>query len=457
MSTTDIDQYFKLGLDSTNNAGEQAGLINTIRTPTDTASAQLSRVTFKVPKIGMLTGDSHINLKFTGADANKYNLNLVNGALGCIKRFRILIGNKVLTDLEEPALLENNKMYSNDTLTHLNDFEKNFIGNDLSFVTDQDSGNFQLAPNGNIEVSNTGNPKASKMVIEGAKCKTYGIPLRKLGASFLETASLPVFLLGSREMIIEITFHNDAREYAVLPSGAIAKASVSVDINNVELVSTHVMLDDETESEQIANLRDSPAQYPLTDTYVIRGVLPAGADATPATNLYRLNIQNREVHRILMATKRLVGTNVEFLANQVAEGCGDESLQVKANGLNVFDRPVTNSATIYQLLNYYNGGPSLKVPFQVFNGTLYSMTELNADVDYSDLQGAMHYVGLDFKNGNAGIQGSGTVMTSALEIDYTNTPNTGGSGKQTEQHDMLFYVSISKMLSIGASSIVVSF
>jgi hypothetical protein len=88
---------------------------------------------------------------------------------------------------------------------------------------------------------------------------------------------------------------------------------------------------------------------------------------------------------------------------------------------------------------------------------LYSMTELNADVDYSDLQGAMHYVGLDFKNGNAGIQGSGTVMTSALEIDYTNTPNTGGSGKQTEQHDMLFYVSISKMLSIGSSSIVVSF
>ena len=61
--TTDLKDYFKLGLDSTENAGEQPGLINTIRTPVDTQSRQLSRVTFKVPKIGMRTGDSHINLR----------------------------------------------------------------------------------------------------------------------------------------------------------------------------------------------------------------------------------------------------------------------------------------------------------------------------------------------------------------------------------------------------------
>ena len=70
MSQIDIKSFFKLGLDSTDDAGEEAGLINTIRTPVDTQSRQLNRVTFKVPKIGMLTADSHINLRFTTTKNN---------------------------------------------------------------------------------------------------------------------------------------------------------------------------------------------------------------------------------------------------------------------------------------------------------------------------------------------------------------------------------------------------
>ena len=109
MSQIDLKSYFKLGLDSTNDATEQAGLINTIRTPVDTQSRQLNRVTFKVPKMGMLTADSHINLRFT-TTSDYSGLNIMNGALGAVQRFRVLVGNKVLTDIERPALLENDKL-----------------------------------------------------------------------------------------------------------------------------------------------------------------------------------------------------------------------------------------------------------------------------------------------------------------------------------------------------------
>ncbi len=456
MSQIDLKSYFKLGLDSTNDATEQAGLINTIRTPVDTQSRQLNRVTFKVPKIGMLTADSHINLRFTSLGDYK-GLNLINGALGAVQRFRVLVGNKVLTDIERPALMENVKLYSSRTLSHLQDFERMFLGNSLDLVTDLDNGDFTLGDAGSAVINDSGDVSIERQyLLTSGECKTFGLPIRMLGASFLETASLPVFLLGSREMIIELTFEDDARQYAI--GGSISKNTLQVDLVNVELVSTHIMLDEKLESEQIAGLRNKPAMYPLIDTYLIKGVLPAGANGTKATNLYRLNIQNREVHRVLMATPKLVGSHDDFFGNQASEGCGDEELQVKANGLNVFDRPITNSATIYQLLNYYNGGLSLKFPYQVFHGTEYATSQQSFDVGVSEMLGNQHYIGLDFKNGNNGIQGSGTVMTSALEVEYSNTPNNGsGENTQKDAHDVFFYVSYSKMLQIGANMINVSF
>lgn len=457
MSQIDIKSYFKLGLDSTDDAGEEAGLINTIRTPVDTQSSQLNRVTFKVPKIGMLTADSHINLRFTSTK-NYVGLNILNGALGAIQRFRVLVGNRVLTDIERPALLENVKLYSSRTLTHLMDFERKFIGNSFNIETDKDDGDFILGDYGNAVVDdNSDVVMQQQYILASGECKTFALPLRMLGASFLETASLPVFLLGSREMIIEITFEDDCRQYAI-QAQVTGKDDVKVDLPNVELITTHVMLNENTEMEQMADLKTKAADYPLIDTYLIKGVLPAGANGTKATNLYRLNIQNREVHRVLMAMPQLVGSHNNLLGNQKSDSVGDESLQVKVNGLQIFERPVSNPATIYQLLNYYNGGLSLKVPYQVFNGTEYSNTAMDFNPDFNELLGTQHYIGLDFKNGNNGIQGSGTVMTEALQVEYTNTPNNGSTlDNQRLAHDVFFYVSFSKMLTIGANMINVSF
>jgi hypothetical protein len=98
------------------------------------------------------------------------------------------------------------------------------------------------------------------------------------------------------------------------------------------------------------------------------------------------------------------------------------------------------------------------MPYQVFNGTSYALSEQNHNAEMADMLGSQHYIGLDFKNGNNGIQGSGTVMNSALEVEYSNTPNNGsGKNNQKDAHDVFFYVSHSKMLQIGQNMINVSF
>ena len=112
---TDLNSYFNLGLESTNQPIDNAGMINIFRTPVDTSSENLNRITFKFPKTGLLTGDTMITLQFTlndGGSAMTSNLtpNLANGAIGAIKRTRILVDNKALVDLQRPGIAENVKL-----------------------------------------------------------------------------------------------------------------------------------------------------------------------------------------------------------------------------------------------------------------------------------------------------------------------------------------------------------
>ena len=460
--SVDLNNYFKLGLDSTNQATQQAGLINTIRTPADTTSAALNRVTFKVPKTGMLTADSHFNIRFTSTGTG-HNVNLISGALGAVKRMRITMGNKVLTDIERPSLHIIPHLYSRNTLTQLSDYHKHFIGCNYLLDTQFNDGTNTLNPYGSVGFTNAGALYQRQGEIGSAGSPTYSLPLRLLGADFLNAASMPVFLLQNQEMIIELEFSADARDYVFIAGGAASAASTSVDLNNIELVSTHIMLPDEVEQQQIQSLRTQPAQYPLIDTYLIRGVLPAGTGGqigTPATvvrnELYRLNVQNREVHKMLCVFKPLDGTSNTVFANQRSLACGDENIQLKINGLNYFERPLTNSAIIYQVFKDYLDGMGLKFPVESCNGGSFVSQDQVVSTQFLQALKQQHYVGFDFKNGNQGVFGAGTIMKNAIELEYESLSD---DSRVTESgaRDMFFYVSVSKMLSIGNNVVSVSF
>ena len=466
----DLNDYFNLGIESTNQPLENAGMINVFRTPVDTSSVNLNRITFKVPKTGMLTADSMITLQFNLADttatASNASVNFVNGAVGAIRRTRILVDNKTLVDLERPGLPEVVKMYSRNTQVELSEKHYKLMGNQFrTKIEDDGTENFDTKNSRVLTKDNSNDVSINKNIIHNTtNSKVYGIPLKHLGADFLEAASLPVFLLGNREMIIEIEFHADCREYAVDVNGAALTAGqVVVNVANAELVSTHIMLPPAVEANELANLRRQPAQYPLLDTYLIRGVVDTSSTAigNQKDETYRINFQNREVHNLLMASVATTAPSKRITANQFATSMGDEVLQMKINGLNLFDRPIRQQPMIYQLTTYSEDGRTLKVPYNAWSVDdnslrAYKQPLANAPL-YLDYRGGFHYVKVDFSNSNAGVFGSGTIMKTAAEIDYQLTPRANANPNQRVKNDMMFYATISKLLSIGANEVNISY
>ncbi len=467
----DLNSYFQLGMDS--EATPQNSLVmNTIRTPVDVQSGRsgLSKVTFKVPKVGLLTGDSMISVQFIQDQSVSSNVtpNFINGALGCIERCRITIDNKVLTDLERPSMLETPKMYSRNTENEVAEFQYKFLGNQFQSKCNVVTGSEEFNPEKTryfVDPDQTQDSQTCvrNRVADEAGSHVYGIHLKNLGAEFLENESLPVFLLGAREMIIELFFYKDCREYLVPTSGTLAADDYALNYPNVELVTTHIQLPDDVQANEIANLGSNPLSYPLLDNYLVKGTL-----TTPAINtklqskVYRINAQNRELHKLLMV-HQVIGSNIEsdqrVVANQKALSLGDVELQIKSNGLNLYERPVVNQSLIYQQTTLAHNGMALKLPYGAFsvNNRVNEIPQSTQHL-YSEYRGTQHYLAVDFANGNGGVFGGGSVQKQAMEVDYSITPRVATDPVQPSvQVDSDFYLTVSKMLTIGAKSVDISF
>lgn len=464
-----LNEFLQLGMDSEATPVNSL-VMNTIRTPVDVQSGRsgLSKVTFKVPKNGLLTADSMISLQFIQKNSTSSNVtpNFVSGALGCIERARLVIDNKVLTDLERPSLLEIPKTYSRKTQNEVAEFEYKFLANQFQtgvngagqelfdvektryFITDTPANDVQ-----NVVRYRVGDEDSSRV---------YGIHLKNLGMEFLEQDSLPVFLLGQREMVLELFFYKDCREYLVPTVGTMAADDYEVNYPNVELVTTHVQLPDEIQAEQLAMLRSKPFMYPLLDNYLVKGTLTTGAASAKTSKTFRVNAQNRELHKLLMVNSE-ISTNIEsnqrVVANQKAIATGDVELQIKSNGLNLYERPINNQSLIFQQTTYAHNGMALKFPYNAFNvNARHGQIPQSNQHLYEEYRGTQHYLAVDFSNGNGGVFGGGSVQKQAMEIEYATTPQlTADPVQANRQFDTNFYLQVSKMLTIGANRVEISF
>lgn len=481
-----LKQYFQLGTDTTNDAMDTPAVIQTYRTPTDTVSSLHNKVTIKLPKRGLLTKDSMIIVTpkakndFTTKDANYPMLNTVNGILGSIKRCSLLIDSKPLVDLEQPSFLENNKLYSRFTTAHLQDYHKFFLGNNFALETNETSSSADAARGKetlkkqnsiffNSEITGVGKKFQSvrdKISADVLTNKRYGIYLYQLGFNFLKYNSLPVYLMKDREIELVIEFNADCRDWCFTNNQQVAGTlielssdDVNIALEEVELVSVHVLLDEEVEAEQRAMLQQNQVEYNLIESYLIRGTTtrPTG-DTTKQTELYRLNLQNREVHKVLTAFRQVnmaTGTG-NPLANQRAIAFGDETLNYRVNGTFVFDDDISNDALMYYLNSLYNNGNGLKVSPHAWSNSKLVIAQGLADDNTKDLYGgAFHYIGQDFKT-NPGVFGGGIGFKVPLDIEYSYT-NGAAPDNALKEHDALFYISASKMLRISANSVMISF
>tara|TARA_R110000772_G_scaffold263533_1_gene383337 strand:- start:1411 stop:2844 length:1434 start_codon:yes stop_codon:yes gene_type:complete len=473
-----LQDYFQLGLDS--EAQPQNSLVmNTIRSPVNTQSGRdgLSKVTFKMPKIGMLTGDSMVTVQFIenpSPDATRtisegdVTPNFISGALGCIERARLLVDNKVLTDLERPSMLEIPKIYSERTENEVAEFSNKFLATQFQTDVSPGSGEERFNFKKTRYLSDAAETAGVQNVIRNRvtsqpNSKVYGLHLKHLGAQFLENDSLPVFLLGERELVLELFFYKDCRQYIVTPTGAAGQLkpdTVLVNYPLVELVTTHIQLPDEVQANEIANLSSNPVSYPLHDNYVVKSNYTSKARTELTQKTFRINAQNRELHKLLMVHNPVVVQDTNRLVGmQQAVAVGDITLQMKSNGLNVFERPVTNPSILYQQTTYAHNGMALKLPYGSFhvNRRVDSIPQSPQDL-YNQYRGTQHYLAIDFKNGNGGVFGGGTVQKQAIEIDYSSIARTAAAPNQdTQQFDVLFYLTVSKMLTIGSKSIDISF
>jgi hypothetical protein len=466
----DYNNFFRLGLTSEDDALEEQ-MITTIRTAPETKSTSLNRVVFKVPTQGILTRDSQIALQVqqpAGGLASNVSLNMVNGVLGCIKEFRMTIDGQELVRLENPSYLATNDLYSKNSPQLLTDRQQYNYGNCFRTKIDGSSGLEELDQRFNLINTDLGLGVRKYPIIAGSENRVYGVPLHQLGATFLKEKNLPLYLLKGRDIHIILDFHSDAREYVVAEGGA-SSTSAEVNLDRCELITTHIILSEEVEKAEIDNLKQETFNYPMLENYAIKGTLTTGTVDTQAEELYRLNLQGRELHRLLMVMRDPLLTGNNFMGNQKSISLGDEELQFKQNGVNVFERPVNNSAMVYWLLSQHNSGRSLKVSNHAW--TVNKNTKQrnqSTDGAFEAYKGRTHYLGLDVSNGNVEVNGmgqlvqipygGGVVQTSAFEVIYKTTPRETANPKQNARTvEPIFYVEVAKLLRISPNKITITF
>jgi len=469
----ELDRFFNLQVDEVEDAPLQQSLLTTIRTPIEASNPNTNSVFIKIPKIGLLTSDSMVTFRLKAEQGTTGNcrVNLLNGILGAIKRFTLRVDNKILSDIEKPSQFVTQALYSQNSVSKISCLHHYLFGCNTRLTVDRLDGierpDVRCGMVVQYDAFDIPTMIAQEFLVSDTADENFrfGIPLSFLGATWLANNNLPMFMLKDREVIMEIQFEKDAREY-VVGVDDVDLAYCIVDLPTVELVSTHILQDEELERAMMAQIKKSPFKYPMLDTYLVKNIVPTGAVGTEHTETYRINLQGRELHSMLLSFRDTVLPDhtgaADFkiwTANQGSDALGDENWLLKMNGRNVFERPVTSQALVFFLTQLYNKGSSpqvSKLQYTCDNNTVLNTT-VNTDEFNQDLRGRCHWVGFDFENGNNSVFGGGIQQVAPLEIQYTTTPRTATFPAQTTTHEMLAYMSVAKLLTIGAGQVGISF
>jgi len=482
----DLTQYFRLGLTS-ENVPITDELYTTIRTAPDSKTTNISggRVIFKLPTNGLITKESVITFQpvKSGLYLDRAVLNPINGILGCIKRTVFKLNGKVLQDLELPSYNQTAKFYATHSPQGVVDYHQFLYGCGFkSVISDVDAEGVEELEFGYSvsQKSTKGGQDLGKFVIGAttANSRKYSIPLTALGVSFLQQQNIPAFMFKKGTMTIELEFHEDCREYCigggtVETDNALQADTVKINLDSCELVTTHILLSEQSEKSQMQTLVETKAgmKFPFIDEYLVRGVFQKGALGANQDNQYRLNTQERQLHKILMAWKSVditenspEGGHSVYAANQGSNCPGDiKSLQVKMNGANVFQIPISSPVMLYYLNSLWNNGSAFKVsPLQYrYDSYIQNMgdgIEGTPSAYERAMFGRMFYLGLDFQNGTTDDfgqpvpYGSGVVQKTALDVDMTWSavaPADQSLPDQTGAADeLLTYLQVAKLLTI---------
>lgn len=486
----DLKKFFRLGLDSTDQPLDQSLIVHS-RTAPDNVNTPQKKLTFKVPKYGVLTADSMLVVSLKKESAvNNSRLNLLNGILGAIDRVVVRADNKIITGLSGSSYKRTVELYSESSLIHMANYWKRFLGNNLLFDVVSstgalDDGSAQtLQVNKKIVeyVSPAGAGDCADLLVYddnlatgsvGDNTKSFGIPLYLL-STFFRNNALPVFLMtATRDIVIEVYFNANPTHY-IITDNSVADTAINIDLNNCELMTTHILQDPELEGEILQSARQTPRTYVYNDEYLVRHKIASGTADINET--VRVNLNTRRLNKFLIAFKP-VRTATYSASNQCNQVCaeqlstafGEQTLQVKMNGVEIFQHPVASDPLLFHLTTIYNKGKACKFlrTMTSYNNHMANYPDANvesADQNLSSVQlkGVANYLGVNVENGNPGPLLSSTVQNVPLEIKYTSTRNTPKNTNNAypinrAEHEMYIYPSVFKQLSISPQLVEVSY
>lgn len=478
MPTTDVGQFFRLGKTSDDVPLENV-LYTTIRTAPDNKSTSQRKVVFKLPKQGFLTSDSGIkltpvDLAGPGSDEFALVLNPVTGILGSIARCTLDIDGKVVSNLIDPAKYMINDIYSQRRPAALLDYETSMLGLGMltkvhisdNLETTNVKGLEHMAHGLPVDCKDNNTQFANYNILGSsvATSKAYMVKLNRLVMKMLDLNNLPVYLMKSNDINLTLYFKSDAREWCVGNNNSSLTAGMAeINLDSVELVTSHMLIPADMEAEGIMALRDAPFQFDWVDIYQIPANKSTTTIGTKSSDVYRLNMQGRVLHRITA----VIDDNKfsKFFAHQSSLCLGDEEIQLKVNGQNLYDRPLTNPSLIYYQNKLHNDGRDLNVSLYQYMRNTFTEGTTGTEIYASDVRGLLHVLGFDMTNGNyvPGVGGrlqsdpfqGGMPQSTALELTYNVTPVA--ASQENISADLLFYVHVGKRLVISGNKVEVSF
>ena len=389
-------------------------------------------------------------------------LNCWNGALSCLKRITLNIGDNQIEDIEGVGLWSAiNALYmaspdvQNKRLSH-------YLGNCLKYKVSEDTANSQLTGGtssnpGQILVDNVksgidyGNSagggaaavRSHQITNDADANNRMAIPIGMILNS-IRNQTLPLFLFKDHRINIVVEFEslssgfankmsNDS--YAADPAGgqgqSLACADGDVRFTEVEMLVDYLVMPSSVQEQyRTATAAEGGYDFEFVNVSRVLKTIPSATANATQKQEHRLNFQDQELHYVqqikqlppipyaaaVADTSALRGAfSDKVLLDQRSDSISVQSYQMNINGVDVFPQPYNNALTQYNQLSY-NLGSDIQIP------KVLSVNDTNNEYGMltnssMGIKGKFNVLAYDARNGNSGVKGAGT-QVGAYPVNF---------------------------------------
>ena len=455
------------------------------------------RYVFRLEPSGFLDENTLLQFKLNrsaNATNDELRVNSATGALGAIKRVIFRVGDFIINDTDGVEQLMPLLKMMKKRRVDVNSYEAYYYGNQFHSKTIEtaDSTYGQIEPDDALNGYNytSGTANSLKITTTPTSNFKYGIQLGVLIPALkdvLEGQGFPLYLCSEYKVYIEIEFNQPSvylnadtattrraidadldppSEVQILADYLIYPTSVLENARKMTQKEGGLVLDFLNWVKVEQQLTVNAGSVVLVDdnaTYLENGV---EQDLTTKKD-FRIGMENKELHTLLMV-KQKTTTDSEakgkvFLGSRM-EGLTSESIQIKVNGVDVFQEPVNNTSSQFDQVFMSLGYHDLQVERPCFFNDPNSIVSGYTSFD-SGLQGIYKPLMYDARVYDQGILGSGTqIGRYPLLVRYEATPASkiitygeSDSGVQScsqedGDYDVNFYCALSRRAVIQSDA-----